>query len=131
MDIQLEKQKFFALYWRQEVFRYNTTIVMVDHNLMIKLKNDYWAENGYLELNDLKDITDEDAIALAFDELGGNKDKADLIKHAKEKIKYQSMFPFKQRDVDLLRSKSYAVDFKEYKVKRLIEMGWVKLIQKP
>lgn len=95
-------------------------------------------ETFYLALKSVSDITDEDA-------LQGSK----LVGGASHLSDESQIFQFKQlfespnfwtrqtniplvkslRVFDYLRSKGYALPFREYSVEDLISFGWIKLVQ--
>lgn len=61
------KARFFAQYWGQEIFRYVDKLNKLESDVLRNIGHDYNKLNtsGFLELKNLSDITDEDAIEVA------------------------------------------------------------------
>lgn len=131
--MQLElKAQFFAQYWGQQIFMYNGSnkrwVICGEF-----FRNDYKDESGYLDLRDLKDITDEDAIGLA--KYMGETVEKDFLYWGKYyadqlNIKFMTNENLSIRSYQYLQSKGYALPYMNYSVENLIEMGFIKLIIK-
>ncbi len=110
------KEEFFAQYWGQYVLVAPDKFVQtvgIDAFSLDQVKS---LNQSYLELTDINDITDEDAMKLewcisAF-EFKGN------IKH------FPSML---HKWKDDLRSMGYAVGWRQYSVQDLVTLNWIKL----
>lgn len=152
MENTLEnKEKFFAQYWGLQIIRkkHDTTYYFINNNNM--KFSEYWdIFDKWLELTPLELISDEDAIEVAkifdiqlpidevdkssnaiqvFDELGNKVciyfDGEIIIE---EGAIQQPLALLKS--YDFLRSKSYALPFREYSVSQMIDFGWIKLKNK-
>lgn len=114
-----EKAQFMAQYWDQKVIRDGTYLHEVNSyfNLM--------HESFCLELKPLSSITDEDTIEVA--RLYWNNAKTGEVSHTKNVM---DTLIQKTNVADYVRSKGYALPFRNYSVDQLIEMGWLKLTTK-
>lgn len=129
----LEKQQFFALYWGQEVLKslknngnYGT--------YPVGFGNSYYNELDYLELKPLSKISDEDAIEVTnFFGLGHLFGSTkDLIKSILESISNKQSMSLSIATwlsvLDFLRSKGYALPWREYSIEKLVELNIIKLV---
>lgn len=141
-----EKAQYFAQYYGQWVFRHPS----IRNGGSIQFKGRA-LENGYLELKPLSSITDEHIIECAkifsgcpnisIQSKGHYQVTCDLDFsgwHGIFKILYDKPSPIYYTNCinayhlavfDFLRSKSYALPWRQYSVEQLIEMGWLKLIE--
>jgi hypothetical protein len=140
-----EKQRFFALYWGQEVCQTKGGRYEIDENCF-----PLWGKS-YLELKPLSKLSDDDAIEIgkfvdsksnkfinvnySFSEkkklpyiksVISDKGRFDIIDNFSLLIE-DKIINFSLDIFDYLRSKGYAVPFMEYSVENLVEMGWIKL----
>lgn len=75
----------------------------------------------YLLLKDLKDITDEDTQGIKRGYMGNYENATQLLQDF-------DVFGFLTlNEADILRSKGYAVPWRNYSVEDLINKGWVKI----
>ncbi len=123
-----DKLAFYAQYYfsKMLVTRYNPKEFEVWEMLpeIIEDINDYegkYQEKYILLLKDLKNISDEDAIELGFD----SSDSFRIVMKAAGKSLYNRMSLL---EIDLLRSRGYALPYLNYSVEQLIELKWIKLI---
>lgn len=137
------KCSFFALYWNLEVAKHSTKKYFVKH-IIDKVGNFY-----FLELKNLDNYTDEDAIAVEkiwrksdcrvesyfknIEEYENNIIVGrNLIKYWLEecKLNFQNRIDYRtiQHITDYLRSKGYALPFMQYSVDDLVKIGWVRLV---
>ena len=130
----LEKQRFFALYWGQQVLCWK--------GLHTTLDECYWIEGResdierYLSLYSLSDITDEDAIEVAkikgWNDVLNEKGNIKAIKDWLFEQEYQylsetnTLFRCGEM-IDYLRSRGYALPFNGRSVEEMIELGWLKI----
>jgi hypothetical protein len=112
-----EKAQFFAQYWGQKVFREHPNPKCNDY-VDIDSISEYELNIGYLLLKPLSMISDEDAKKLEY--LNGSH-FIGCYNQQEQLIDYD--------EADYLRSKGYALPFRNYTVDQLIEKGWVKLIE--
>lgn len=131
-----EKEQFFAQYWGLEVLV--DTIGKKSSNTQILNKGTFPysrdIQEYYLRLKPLSEITDEDALGVAnifkwnhySDESKINQVKTYLSQyldyHNSNISSIENMLL-----LDFLRSKGYAVQWKQYSVQNLIDKGWVEL----
>lgn len=126
MEITQElKRRYFALYWNQKV---------VKDSICIGEDPEYVAEAFgysedvfkvlYLELKDLRNITDEDAIEIAKI-IDGKKHRS--VESIKKDIADQMFWVRDCYVVDFFRSKGYALPYMGIPVSKWIEEGVVKL----
>jgi hypothetical protein len=123
------KAKFFTQYWERKVFMISTD-ALVQQNVNSFFMGKFFNKNSIVELIDILQITDEDAIEVAkllgwiehdedikiqqaLDFINGGDDSCDLKSYCSV--------------VDLLRSKCYALPYLDLSVEDLIEYGWIKL----
>jgi hypothetical protein len=131
-----EKAAYFAQYWGQTVIS-DVDNSGVRHLYPVVYSNMYRIEESHVELTPLSAITDEHLHDVANSMGYVNyfnpevqdsgfwlywKKDGKVIKH-----KYFYFRDFLQDEIDFLRSKSYALPFRNYSVEQLIEMGWLKL----
>ena len=148
----IEKAKFFALYYGQEILMYNNSkgekfwekqIYPIDaKNLQCDLSI------MHLLLKPLSSISEEDAIEVAkhefsfFKECGGFNLKvirevskvsvaavSEDGKTCLAKIEVNNEYKLNYRGIDFLRSRGYALPWMNYSVEQLVSMGWVVLIE--
>ena len=118
----LNKSKFFAQYWWQEVFILNDKKYNITKS---RFNLDTLKRNCYLELTPLSMISDEDAVKLPHKEYDNNKV---FYKSANDFLENIKVFGFFTSDeADKLRELGYAIDFNGLSVEQLVEYGWVKL----
>lgn len=129
----IEKAKFFAQYWGQNVYR-NDPRPGNNGQLNYRIfQFQYLLEEGcYLELTPLSNINNEDAIGVAKlvwpnCEPWKYNCRPLGIAYITEP-KYQGKF--QQDVVDFLRSKGYLLPWRDLSVEELINRGWVKLKMK-
>lgn len=151
MENTLEnKEKFFALYWGQEVLKANK-----NHEIawVIGLGGNKPVMQEYLELKPLSSITDEDAIevvklkmfhdnvdindiidikiAKSSDKKGYFLSLEGIVQHKRWNDFVERVFLGEEKIysfyIDFLRSKGYALPYMGLIVEKLIEYGWVKL----
>lgn len=130
-----EKEAFFGVYHGQDIC-YWTNGDVTDK---VDPKHFYDHDN-YLLLKPLHAITDEDAIEFfdilwAKDETHKNKPREFKIDFGKD----WALAPTSERygliptglfhGVDFLRSKGYALNFRDISVSEQTELGWIKLIE--
>lgn len=127
-----EKQEFFAQYFGQDVLvLYPNSCT---NKCYIELSYNRNIEDDYLELKDLKNITDEDATQVAkyryenpkmmlYAEIG----KIIIFNYINQS-KNKGEHELELFEIDFLRSKGYALPFRQYSVEQMIEFGWIKLI---
>lgn len=130
------KRAFFALYIYQPVWTNNTPWQKPKKLLPGQLYD--ISDDEYLELTDLRNITDEHAndcarlygtclsarvsIEFTFKDLWGYYTLVDGKVN-----KFLNIVDFPVQCTDYLRSKGYAIRFREYSVEDLVRMGWVKI----
>lgn len=125
------KAKFFALYWGQEIIKFNKETKQEGVFVLDELKiQKEIIEHTYLELKPLSNISDEDAIQIALlkNSLGDNKNKKDLLRCGEEMLEFNSVLNSLQLEhYDFLRSKGYALEYNGITVEQQIKYGWIKL----
>jgi len=120
--------RFFAQYWEQDDIAVNL------HSYNIKHINHHTiADTLCLQLTDLKDISDEDAIEL-YIMLYGKKNIDNVFNMlSKEKAIYEiklSVFSTKNHlKYDFLRSKGYLIPYNGLSTEQILEYGWAQLKQ--
>lgn len=116
--IQEEKEQYFAQYWGQRVFKMGKTspVGIVAH---------LYIEEGYLELTNLKNISDEDAIAVS------NMLEVFVAEHFITALitgdHYICRIKRSIHAYQYLQSKGYALPWRQYTVEDLINEGVLKL----
>lgn len=140
-----EKAQYFAQYWGQFVLR------MPNNDDKLRAIDWFKFDNCWIELKPLSSITDEHIIECAkifsgcpnisIQSKGHYQVTCDLDFsgwHGIFKILYDKPSPIYYTNCinayhlavfDFLRSKSYALAWRQYSVEQLIEMGWLKLIE--
>lgn len=119
---QEDKERYFAAHWWQRV-AYEKDCSAV------KTCNPSYYYIEYLELTNLKDITDEHAIEVVKIMYPDCSQPERLI-HSAKAILFEycnSMFETDIKIIDFLRKHSYAVPFDGKSVEQLIEQGVLKL----
>ena len=124
------KAKFLAIYWGQKVFCYNSEgpIINTFHKNIVCGR---FFSIGFLELTQLSQITDEDAIELSniisntITNVDDNYPVLISPKEVKTDIEVLGFASF--QTVDYLRSKGYALPWMGLSVEQLVSFGWVKL----
>ena len=142
MEDNLEKQRFFACYWGQFVLRAShwNTEGREDHpswayyDKTCSLAND---DRYYLELKSLKDITDEDAVAIwSMFKVGENeagystgwKDfKEEILKTGELGFDLFDFYGWSHCAIDKARSLSYLVSWMGLSPEELLKRGWAKI----
>lgn len=129
------KQKFFSLYWDQEVFKHpeNTECYCVDFDALISEREEF-----HLLLTPLSSITDEDATDIATivtswdihsplppEDVYEWLDEV-LFNNSNTCADYVSGFEMLEI-IDYLRSRGYAMPYMGISVETLAEYGWIKL----
>jgi hypothetical protein len=115
-----EKQQFFTQYWGQKVFYFEG----VERNYIVNTFSIEYTRT-YLLLRELKNITPEDAIELC--NLIGMFSEENLIAALISGDRYVKDFKDVQKAVDFLRSKGYALPWRQYSVQELINNDWIKI----
>lgn len=124
------KERFFALYWNQPVFKFYGHDDCVPENVYGSLAYGY-EEKGYLELKPLHSISDDlkkelfekvNGIASAL--LGRNltADIDYLLENAE--IGFVNSFV-----VDFLRCHGFAIQWMGISVEEQVQKGWIKLVE--
>lgn len=103
----VNKAKFFAQYFNQNVFRYGNDM---ETSFLVYWKLNTISSDYYLELTNIDNITDEHAKILGFE-------------NASDFFIDGSTYAM----IDDLRLLGYAVDWSDLSVDELIEFGWIKL----
>lgn len=105
-----QKAKFFAQYWGQKVMcsEVESKPFEVNENNLHR-----WIPECYLELTPLSQITDEDIDVIDMPYIS-------IKDHLFNDI-------ISQFEADYLRSKGYAVPWRDLSVDDLVKFGWVKL----
>jgi hypothetical protein len=119
-----EKERFFALYWGQEVFCLDKDHQSGDIKHYI---NDDWSES-YLELYSLEDITEEDWNWI--DTYSGDvfSDKDFILERFENGYSLNNVSSGSTLIIsDYLRSKGYALPWMGLSVEDMVEVGWIKL----
>lgn len=130
------KAKFIALYWGQNVFKYDregSTIDKFEIGNLQYIPKSRALDFSFLELIALSKITDEDALELSkFKQKIDNEtnmlvfnSKDSAIRYVKNNINL--CLSGKSKNVDWLRSKGYAVDWMDLSVEDLETYGWIKV----
>lgn len=117
-----EKAQYFAQYYGQKVYMQidQTQLQPIEVNSFTLMEL-----NNYLILTPLLAITDEDAIEVERI-LQGNPDYDKAIYNIK---RYPHIYAITSAEItDFLRSKGYALPWRDKSVEQLIELGWLKLI---
>lgn len=126
---QDEKEQYFAAHWGQDVIKdVNNSGELCTYP--VERSNMYRFEESHLELTSLADITDEDAIEVAKMTYGKNLNTADWGRYTLENDIPKGAYKMSIDVTDFLRSKGYAIPFRNYSVQDLQDFGWLKLIQK-
>lgn len=119
-----EKARFFAQYWGQKVLRL-TPVDLVEVNI---------PTHGYLELKNLANITDEDAIWICnmLNNNSWKKTDNQKIKHGKYLSGKKDFIQLYGKSwlVDELRRRGYLVPFNGKTPETIIKKGWAKYEEK-
>lgn len=119
-NTNLNKEKFFALYWGQKVlnpyslltFKNTSVLQNVSAMQLVNIR-----ENDYLQLKSLESISDEDAQKLGCE----NKKDFDYF----FKINgYRGFFP---DEADKLRELGYLIGYNSLTPDQIISYGWAKI----
>lgn len=125
-----EKAQYFAQYWGvncicndEFIWRSNETF-----DTVLSIYNGDLSE-WYAQLHPLSSISDQDALELGKIGLESDYDKTvtdeECINYCKKDLlNTTNLF---SNIAEILRSKGYAIPFKQYSVEKLIEMGWLRL----
>lgn len=119
------KAQFFALYWGQEIMRWHQWLKSTKSSIIdfkIPMQSEVGIDKGwYLELRSVKKMLEKDSddfnMAFTYDinQYGYTR--------SKERIDW------KASHIDELRRRGYAVPWMGLSVEKLIEYGWIKLIE--
>ena len=108
-----ERSAFFAQYWGQ---------ICKDKFGSINIWNGLFdISDYYLELKSLSNISDEDFEYLFY---GTKSERFEINNSGTMTLSYN----FTIESIDYLRSKSYALPFRQYSVEELVKGGVIKLI---
>ena len=129
------KAKFFALYWGQNVLPVSFWGSANDISYHIfRPQNEYDFNNSWLNLKPLSSISDEDAIEVS--KIRGVRNNLsffgkEFIGNLFNDLYISELVSTAERDntIDFLRSKGYALPWMGLSVEKLIEAGWIKLIE--
>lgn len=119
------KAQFFALYWGQEVMIEFSG--MFSDKMMKRYPVSYLeivnqsTKNYWLELKPISQISDEDAIALGFE------DAPELVKELEKNQEVFYTHFIDAYDADFLRSRGYVLNDYYGTVEEKVSWGWVKL----
>jgi hypothetical protein len=127
LDESKVKCRFFAQYW-------GTKTMYVGGVGLVEIGTGGWNlkhPDFFLELKPTKRLTDNEAIELGKilnikdDEVIGILISDEFI-NTINNVKNGGVINL--HAIDYLRSKGYAIPFMEYSVKKLVELGWVRLV---
>lgn len=125
-----EKAQYFAQHWGQKVFKFRGAS-MSPQKVGATYMSAYGVRNRYLLLTILSKITDEDALMCYNLHFKGYLDKD--LRPDESRVNFSKKHIVRPIEVcipiviDYLRSKGYALPFRQYSVEQLIEKGWLKL----
>ncbi len=126
------KAMFFAQYAGQEVAYYSIieTLQVVDYELktvnaqVLEEINDF----DYLQLKPLESITVKDLKGIGFDNIGDKKVTFSFDNYTYHwKSSCGNYGTLLLKNIDYLRSKGYALPFRQYSVDDLLKFKWIKL----
>lgn len=128
------KAAFFALYWGQKVMvanidnpNYFDSKEKESAELRVEINNVTLGQQWFLRLKSLKSITDEDAKVCLHDMYKeAMPNVPSYSKYYLEEIKVLGFYS--GFETDYLRSKGYAMPFMGLSVEKMVEYGWIKLI---
>lgn len=123
------KEKFFTVYWGQEVM----VVADTSKNTLVCVDTIVETEDGdYLLLTELRNITDEDAIEVSrilseTDIIMPLDERQQLFHVNRGKSHVLPVRPCNSNVCDYLRSKGYLLPFMGLSTEELISRGWAKL----
>ncbi|MDV3508979.1 hypothetical protein CMU89_16995 [Elizabethkingia anophelis] len=125
-NILKNKAAFFAQYWGQRVLNYRGSTGLMQISALSLKKSA--VKINWLELKSLEDITEEDlnyCSQICF------KNTRMTFASVKDYLEQNYLFGFfMDEEVDYLREKGYAVQWRGLSVEKQIEYGWIKLKNK-
>ena len=122
------KEKFFALYINQKIMT-----DVIGNTVELKKSWNWKHESFFLQLKPLSKISDEECLFLSknifrFTQL---KVEENIIKEIKRLLEFNGQTNISQSEwlkcFDYLRSKSFALPYKDLELQDLIDYGWIKL----
>ena len=132
LNISGVKCRFFVQYWGVKCMNVGSVELVKVGNCGWNLKH----PDFFLELKPISKLSDEDAINffdIQFNETHKDKPNEFKIERGKEWANSINSERFGLipanflHGIDFLRSKGYAINFMEYSVEKLVELGWVRL----
>jgi hypothetical protein len=139
--LEQDKQAFFAQYWGQNVFcikthfitdevPFNESGIEIDQHIFpIKLDRKVYgnveSRDYYLELTDLRNITDDHAIEVVY--MIWPKDRGGRVDLEFAKGPLLGAWATRRDVADFLRRNGYLLPYAGYTTDQILSMGWVKL----